>query len=104
MKVFLIDPTEQRISAIEIDDPMPDLQRLIGFDSLDSDEIDGSGDRLFFDEACFIRQQPAAGRFKLDNLAPVAGRGVVIGSQASGTLFRDPAVALEALSERVIFL
>ena len=77
---------------------------LIGFDSLDSDEIDDSGDRLFFDEACFIRQQPAAGRFKLDNLAPVAGRGVVIGSQASGTVFGDPAVAIDALSQRVTFL
>ena len=104
MKVFLIDPTEQRISAVEIDDPMPGLRRLIGFDSLDSDEIDDSGDRLFFDEACFIRQQPAAGRFKLDNLAPVAGRGVVIGSQASGTVFGDPAVAIDALSQRVTFL
>ena len=77
MQVFLIDPKEKKISSIEIDDGVKGISRLIGFDSIDADEIDANGDALYFDDSCFIRDQPDAGRFKLDSLAPVAGRGVV---------------------------
>jgi hypothetical protein len=104
MQVFLIDPGEQRINAVEIDDGLQGIRRLIGFDSVDADEIDSNGDRLYFDESCFIRQQPDARRFKLDNLAPVAGRGVVVGGDAGGTALRDPVVTIEALTPRVRFL
>ena len=99
MQVLLIDPKEKKISAIEIDDGVKGIARLIGFDSIDADEIDANGDALYFDESCFIRDQPDAGRFKLDSLAPVAGRGVVASHPVAA-----PVVTLEALIGRVRFL
>jgi hypothetical protein len=76
---------------------------LIGFETVDSDEIDANGDRLYFDEKCFIRQTPGVGRFQLDSLAPVAGMGVVVGYGAQGNL-QTPQVSHEALIARVKFL
>ncbi len=101
MHAFLINAADKTIAAVDLADGLAGIRRLIGFDSVDSDEIDATGDRLYFDESCFIRQQPGAGRFQLDNLAPVAGRGVVVGS--AGPEMRDATVALDALRKRVKF-
>jgi hypothetical protein len=103
MQAFLIDPADQSVSLVEIDDGLQGVRRLIGFDGLDADEIDDSGDRLYFDEACFIREKAGARRFQLDRLAPVSGRAVVVGGDAAGKALRDPAVGLEALRARVRF-
>jgi hypothetical protein len=102
MKVYLIDPRSRTIEAVEVDDGLAGIRRLIGFDSVDTDEIDDGGDRLFFDESCFIRQQDGAGRFRLDNLAPVAGRAVVAGGSLEAP--RSATLDLAALRARVRFL
>lgn len=101
MQCFLIDPTAKTITSVEIADTA-DIARLIGFDDIDFDEMDASGDRLYFDESCFIRQQPGVGRFKLDNLPPVAGKGVVVGS--ADNQLQAPAVSAEALAQRVQYV
>lgn len=103
MPCFLIDPTQKTITAIEGGGDLTGVHALIGFETVDSDEIDANGDRLYFDEKCFIRQTPGAGRFQLDSLAPVAGMGVVVGQSAQGTM-QMPRVSLEALIARVKFL
>jgi hypothetical protein len=103
MQAFLIDPAAKLISPVEIDDGLQGVRRLIGFDSIDADEIDDKGDRLYFDESCFIREHAGTGRFQLDRLAPVSGRAVVIGGDASGKALRAPLVTLEALQARVRF-
>jgi len=103
MQAFLIDPGAHHIVEVELDDGLQGIQRLIGYDSVDSDEIDDAGNRLYFDESCFIRDVPGAGRFRLDNLAPVAGRGVVVASDATDGPMRSPTIALEALKLRVRF-
>lgn len=103
MKAFLIDPTTQRIDAFEFDGTLDGLRALIGFPTIDSDEIDANGDRLWFDEECFLRASPGARRFQLDRLAPVAGKGIVTGSQAGGAETADPAIAAEALAARIRF-
>ncbi|MGK2951328.1 MAG: hypothetical protein ACSLEZ_02950 [Thiobacillus sp.] len=69
---------------------MPDIRRLVGYDSIDSEEIDAGGDRLFFDEGCFLRDQTGKGRFKLDSLVPVADKTVVVGSSDDGAHSRTP--------------
>lgn len=104
MQVFLIDPSNKNIQAVEIEDGLQSIRHLIGFDSIDSDGIDANGDKLYFDESCFIRNQPDAGRFKVDNLAPVAGRGVIVGGDVNGTSLASPVVTLDALTQRVRFL
>jgi hypothetical protein len=103
MKGFLIDPASSSVMPVTVDGGLDGVRRLIGFPSVDSDEIDDNGDRLFFDEECFIRSAPGAPRFRLDNLAPVAGRGVVVGSSAQGKELADAVIDLAALQRRVTF-
>lgn len=104
MHAFLIDANAKVITPVELDQAIDSVRQLIGFDSVDSDEIDTNGDRLFFDESCFIREQQGAGRFRLDNLPPVSGAGVVVGSRNDGAELIDVQVSLEALQKRVQFL
>lgn len=99
MTCYLIDPTAKTITAVPWDGGVNAIRQLIGYETIDSDEIDAGGDRLFFDEKCFIRQTPGVGRFQLDSLAPVAGFGVVVGAGASA-----PQLTLQALQARVKFL
>ncbi|OZA05324.1 MAG: hypothetical protein B7Y05_22140 [Polynucleobacter sp. 24-46-87] len=103
MQVFAINPLTKEIHAVEIADTKEAVQELIGFSTIDSDEIDDNGDRLFFDEECFIRQQGNVGRFKVDSLAPVAGIGVIVNSQ-DGKTFQSAIINPEELLKRVTYL
>lgn len=103
MHAFLIDAHEKTIEPIEIDATLDAIRKVVGFDSIESDDVDGGDDRLFFDEECFIRQQPKPGRFQLGTLPPVAGRGVVVGGGPDEGSLRAPEITLEALRSRVSF-
>jgi hypothetical protein len=83
MKALLITPETQTIDMIEIDG-QEDIVKLIGFDTITSDEVGSEGDQLYFDEECFLRG--TEGRFQVDNLIPVSGKGIVIGSEEDGSL------------------
>jgi hypothetical protein len=104
MKAFLINPNLKEVTEVEIEPSIEAIQNLIGFKTVDSDEIDSNFDQLFFDDECFIRQQDQAGRFKVDNLAPIAGKGVIANSSDNGKTITNPQVTLEALTKRVTFL
>lgn len=104
MKAFKINPAEQTISEIDIDGSKEARVSLIGQPDVGFDEIDDNGDRLYFDEACFIREQPGAGRFKLDNLPPVSGIGIVAGHDTSRDVVANACVTRESLKTRVKFL
>ena len=101
MKAYLIDANQKTITPAGIAG-LDDVKKLIGYDSIDSDEVDASGDRLYFDESCFLRDQTGKGRFKLDTLAPVADKGVVAGSD--GDALRDAAMEFAALQQRITWL
>ena len=104
MKAFLINPKLKEVTEVEIDTSIEAIQDLIGFKTIDSDEIDSNFDQLFFDEECFIRQQDQVGRFKVDNLAPIAGKGVIANSSDNGKTISSPQVTLADLIKRVTFL
>ena len=104
MKAYLIDANQKIVSAVELADGINGIRRLIGYDSVDSEEIDASGDRLFFDEGCFLRDQTGKGRFKLDSLVPVADKAVIVGSGDEGATLRDAATKLAALQQRIVWL
>ena len=104
MKAFVIDPAARTITAVDLAPGLDGIRAAIGFATVDSDEIDDNGDRLFFDEECFIRAIDGAGRFRVDRLAPVQGRGVVVGTQDGGRQLADPCLTAEALARRVTFL
>jgi len=42
---------------------LEEIKKIIGFDSIASDEIDDKGNMLVFDENCFIRYNKNSGRF-----------------------------------------
>lgn len=100
MKAFLINPEEQSIEVIEINSH-DDIIKIIGFDTVMSDEI-GSDDHLFFDEECFLRG--TVGRFQIDNLIPVSGKGVIVGIQNEDSSLSDVVTDIANLKSRIKYL
>lgn len=100
IRAYLILPEEQSIRPVEIDGP-DDIAALIGFETLESDAVGPDGDRLYFDEECFIRG--TSGRFQIDSIIPVAGRGVLVGTAEDGERLRDVSVPIEDLRARTKF-
>ena len=101
MKAYLIDPASQSATTINLRSGLDEIRQLIGFDTVDSDELNPTGDRLFFDEKCFIRNEPGAGRFKFATEAPVAGRGV-IACMVNGA-FQDCSMTLADIQQQLVF-
>ena len=100
MKVLLINPVAKKIETIEIDS-QNEITDLIGYDTIISDDVGSNGDKLFFDEECFLRG--TEGRFQIDKLIPVSGNGVIIGSRQDGAL-QDVQTEVSDLTARVQFL
>lgn len=98
MRALLIDAENRSIEEVDIAG-MEDIRDLVGFDTLESDAIGSGGDRLYFDEECFLRQSP--GRFQVDTLIPVAGKGVVVGTQVDGVNLCDAVTNIDDLRGRV---
>ncbi|MFT4633546.1 MAG: hypothetical protein ACI8PP_002944 [Candidatus Pseudothioglobus sp.] len=103
MKAYVIKPESQIIEPVDIAS-LADIQRLIGFDTLEMDDIGDVGDRLYFDEECFLRG--TKGRFKLDNLVPVSGIGIVIGITGGGKAdtLQDVQIEHQELAARIKYL
>lgn len=101
MKAILISPEQRTLEAIEITG-RDDIVKLIGFDTLESESLSDAGDRLYFDEECFLRG--AAGRFQIDKLIPVAGKGIIIGSRDEGATLQDVQTGIEELRARIQYL
>lgn len=103
MKALLITPASKSVEMVEIDS-VDDIKSLIGFDTIDYDDIGPAGDRLYFDEECFIRGDAVSGRFQVDKVAPVAGKGIVVGSSEDGALLRDAVSDIASLKARLVYL
>lgn len=99
-KAFLISPGEKSIESIDLDD-LNEIAVLVGYETIESDDIGNGCDRLFFDEECFIRG--SSGRFQIDKLIPVAGKGVVAGISANGDTLTDAAIGQDELISRTRF-
>ena len=102
MKAFFIDPQKNEIRAIELTHGDAEVKQLLDAKSLEFDEIAAGGNRLCFDEDCFIKQKP--GRFQLDTLAPVAGSALLVGVAAPDGALTDVLIDQEALRARIKFL
>jgi len=101
MKAILITPDSQSIEMVEIGG-REDIAKLIGFDSIESDAVGTAGDRLFFDEDCFLRG--TSGRFQIDSIIPVAGKALIVGTSDAGTVLRNAVTALDSLRGRIKYL
>lgn len=101
MQALLITPGDQSVTLVQVDNTA-DIAQLIGYDTLTSDAIGDGGDRLFFDEECFLRG--TTGRFQIDTLIPVSGKAVVLGADETGAVLSDVSLDASALTERIKFL
>ncbi len=101
MKALLVNPENQSIEIIEISD-QADIARIIGYDTIISDEIGPEGDRLLFDEECFLRG--TSGRFQIDKVIPVSGIGIIAGSSDDGTTLQDVTSDIDSISQRIKYL
>ncbi|MEJ2310019.1 MAG: hypothetical protein P8Z78_11980 [Gammaproteobacteria bacterium] len=97
MKALLIQPETRSIEEIDISG-MDDIKSVIGYDTIESDPVGDDGDYLFFDEECFLRG--TEGRFQIDTLIPVSGKGVVVGFDGEAA-FKDVAMSEQELSGRL---
>ena len=79
-----------------------DIARIIGFDTIESDELGKAGDRLYFDEDCFVRG--SSGRFQLEHLAPVAGKAVIVGSPDGGHMLSVVSKDMENLRSSIKYV
>jgi len=101
MKAILVSGEKRSIEAIDIDDREA-IAKLIGFDTIESDAVGTDGDRLYFDEECFLRG--TGGRFQVDSLIPISGKAVIVGTTGDGTVLRDAATDVESLRGRIRYL
>jgi hypothetical protein len=99
MHALLIEGDKQAIEAIDISS-RADIVKLVGQDTIIADEMDEIN-AVYFDEDCFIRG--TSGRFQIDNLAPIAGKAVVIG-YLEGEQMTNASISSEELSARTKFL
>jgi len=101
VKAFLIAPEAQSIESVEVAS-LDDIKDLIGFDTLESDAVGSQGDRLYFDEECFLRG--TKGRFQIDTMVPVAGKGIVVGTKEDGEELCDVEIDVDELRQRIKYL
>lgn len=101
MKALLIDPESRSLKPIDIQD-REDIAKRIGYDTIESDSVGSAGDRLFFDEECFLRG--TKGRFQIDSVIPVSGKAVLIGTADEGKTLRDVTTDLDSLRSRIKYL
>ena len=101
MKALFITPDTQSIELIDITGH-DDIVNLIGYDTITSDEIGPEGDRLYFDEECFLRG--SNGRFQIDTVIPVSGIGVIVGSPDDGKTLRDLVSDIDSIRSRIKYL
>ena len=101
MKAYLITPETQSIEVVDVTS-LDDIKTLIGFETLESDAVGSGGDRLYFDEECFLRG--ASGRFQIDTVIPVSGKGVLVGTGPDGVSLQDVATGLDDLRGRLKYL
>lgn len=101
MKALLINPESRSIEAIDVADHAA-IARLIGYDTIESDSVGSAGDRLYFDEECFLRG--TRGRFQIDSVIPVSGKAVLIGTTGEGKTLRDVATDIDSLRSRIKYL
>ncbi len=100
MKAYLIAPDQQSIEEVEIAGP-DDIKSLVGFDTLESDATGSEGDRLYFDEECFLRG--ASGRFQIDTVIPVSGKEAAVGTAHGGEALSDFPNDIDDLRRRTKF-
>ncbi len=100
MKTFLINPVTKTIEEVDLS-TLAEITSAIGFDTITDDVIGKGGDRIYFDEDCFIRG--TEGRFQIDDVIPIAGNAVIVGTSNNGNTLQDTSIDIDDLRNRTKF-
>ena len=101
MYVILIDPVTQTIETMIISGYVG-IVDLIGQEIIKYDAVGEDGDLIYFDENCFVRG--TEGRFQIDNLMPLAGKGVIVGTNVDDNKLQNVVTDIEDLRNRIKYL
>ena len=102
MKAFLIDPEKRTITEVDYDGHHKSIYKLIGADLFDTVRLSGS-DVIFVDDEGLMKNPQHF--FKLDGLtSPLAGKGLVLGTNNRGESISPKLVLLEDLQRWVTFI
>nr|WP_296751054.1 hypothetical protein [Thioalkalivibrio sp.] len=101
MRALLINPETRSIEEVEISG-RDDIVRLVGYETIESDEIGPNGDRLFFDEECFLRG--ASARLQIDSVVPVSGTCVIASANEDGSDLKDVRSTPDTIQARLKYL
>jgi hypothetical protein len=103
-EIYVINPQLKTIESKILTRGLEEVKQIIGFDTIETDNLDDQGHTLYFDENCFLKGTKDLGRFQIDTLAPVAGIGVIVKRQSNHPLiFETPSISLDNLKSRIQF-
>lgn len=102
MKAFLIDPTEKSITEVEHEDSSEDIRKLIGASLFDVVTINEARDCIYIDDEGLFN---CSDFFQFDGYpAPLAGKGLVLGTDHTGRSTTPRLESVETLETKVRFV
>ena len=102
MKAFLISPEEQAITEVDYDGDYHSINKLIAADLFDVVRLNNS-DVIFVDDEGLMKNPQHF--FKLDGMtSPLAGNGLVLGTDREGESISPQHVSIEDLENRITFI
>lgn len=102
MNAYLIDPFARTITTVEYSGDYKQIYDLIGADCFDLARINREGDAIFVDDEGLIRDTEQAFFLHADYPNPLAGKGLVLGSDSEGESVA-PHTTLDELKQKVSF-
>lgn len=99
MKAILIDPFIRVIKEVEHDGSLEDIYDKIKCDCFDLVHIDDQGDAIYVDDEGLLGDLAQQVFFKIDGM-PLAGRGLVLGSDDEGCS-TAPTIDISDLTARI---
>jgi hypothetical protein len=103
MKAFLIDPFKREITEVETDGSLESMYALLQVQMVESVYMDNE-DCIYVDEEGLLGNLLEQGWFAIPDFKedPLAGRGLVLGTDAEG-YNKDAVVTLEEIRRRVVW-
>lgn len=102
MQAYLVDPFTKTITEVEYSDDIQDIYRLIEAEPFDCAHFNGQGDAVFVDDNGLLNAPLHF--FLIEGYPhPLAGKGLVLGSNEDTGATDSPFVDLEWLQNHVRF-
>ena len=103
MKAYLINPFAQTITEVDYSGDYNEIYQLINCDTFTCVELNEYGDTVFIDDEGLISGKPQEFFVLRDYPQPLAGMGLVLGTDQEGES-KSPFATLEAVRNWVTFM